>query len=171
MKVKAICTECNIDKLNVNLDSGSFDAKETLPEGMCFLAFHQVFPYIRTLTTGGWFNWVGHNEHVIVKCPALNGIAVEVKAPAKNEPNVLECQVIEKRGPCFRGHDMDEQFRFDISEINLERLEILFDLFPNLMNSASAQKMEGSMNIQLREGQTRKVEYSVEFTKSSAGSL
>jgi uncharacterized repeat protein (TIGR04076 family) len=165
-QVKAICTSCNIETLDVTCDNESFNAKETLPEGLCFLAFHQIFPYIRTLTSGGWFNWVGHDEHVIVKCPAVDGIAVHVKAPNKNEPEILESQVIEKQGPCFRGHKMHDRFRFDVSKKNLERLEVLFDLFPDLMNSTFSRKATGTMQARFSDEKVRSVDYTVSFTKA-----
>ncbi len=164
-QVKSICTSCNIENLEVICDGKSFTAKDALPKGMCFLAFHQVFPYIRTLSSNGWFNWVGHDEHVIVKCPSMKGIAVHVKAPEKSESDVLECQVMEKSGPCFRGHEMDDRFRFDIRSENLTRLETLHNLFPDLMNASDKQHSTGEIDVILDE-QAQHVTYTVDFTRA-----
>ena len=162
----SICTSCNIDNLEVTCGDESFNAKDVLPEGLCFLNFHQIFPYIKTLTSGGWFNWVGHDEHVIVKCPSMKGIATHVKAPTKTEPDVLECEVMEeKSGQCFRGHKMGDKFRFDIRVENLKRLETLHNLFPDLMNVSTEQHYSGEMQNKLGEV-TQTVKYSVDFTKA-----
>ena len=35
----------------------------------CPALFHAIYPYVMTITEGGWFTWVKRNGGVVVGCP------------------------------------------------------------------------------------------------------
>jgi uncharacterized repeat protein (TIGR04076 family) len=162
-QIETICTSCNIDDLNLDDGTSVSRLNDILPSGMCFLAFHSVFPYIQTLASQGWFNWVGHDDHVIVNCPAVRGIAMHVKAPEPADGEVLEVEVMEKNGPCFRGKEPGDRFRFDISERNFSRLVILYKLFPLLFGGAAQGEPDKAYRVGIGDD-VKQVRCEVKFT-------
>ena len=130
----SICTACNISSVMVRGDNVCFSSKDVLPTGLCFMAFHAVFPYVSTLANGGWFNWVNYKEHVIAKCPAPKCISLFVKGFKRGSPQVIRCEVMTEAGPCFLGHEPGNEFSFDVDPESMWKLNLLFSLYPHLLN-------------------------------------
>ncbi|MBF0624371.1 MAG: TIGR04076 family protein [Magnetococcales bacterium] len=108
------CRRFNRLSLRMRLDGPggrqSLTLAEILPGGLCPLAFHAIYPYVLTLARGGWFNWVGFDEHVIVHCPASQGVAFHVKAPGPGAADGVVAEVLRTRGEVPCGYPLGRSF-------------------------------------------------------------
>jgi uncharacterized repeat protein (TIGR04076 family) len=57
----------------------TFLVDETTPEGMCIDAWSAVFPYVRTLLSGGNFSWEREKGMATIHCPDPQGITLELR--------------------------------------------------------------------------------------------
>lgn len=85
--------------------------KEKMPvpeaaSGFCPLALQSIIPYIFTLHNGGWFNWVNHEDTVIVNCPGPDGTAFRIGKSG----DVLEVTVEKTRNGCLWGYEKGAGF-------------------------------------------------------------
>ncbi|MBU0477578.1 hypothetical protein KKC91_03300 [bacterium] len=160
---KNICKFCNEIKLNLVCGGKEFVLGDILPDNICPLAFHSIYPYIITLSKGGWLNWVGHDEHVIVNCPFGRGVAMYVKAPSLKSQQYLEVEVmkIRENNECYKGYVLKKVFQFNISDENMFKLGLLYRSIPFILSrddDNNSDPMEICYNF---EGE--KVQCQVEF--------
>lgn len=87
----------------------AYSESEFLPQGLCLLAFHAVYPYYLTLANGGWFRWVRPKDGVIVQCPNPKG-ALEMKVFCCNSKKEVRVEVLQARGECPKGHHKGDIF-------------------------------------------------------------
>jgi len=130
----AICQNYNTVNLKIRYSFQNKEEvvtlKDILPENFCVLAFHSVYPYMQTLFSGGWFNWVNYGEDVIVNCPATKGIAMYVKPSTENSPRVFEIEVMKNNCSCYKRYNLGDKFRFDFKQENAVRYKLLDGIIP-----------------------------------------
>ncbi len=87
---------------------GSYTEKDLLPGGMCLLAFHAVYPYLTTLSGGGWFDWVAPGDGVVLQCPSpKDAVEMKVYPHGKDSARIV---VQRSRGECPKGYSGGEEF-------------------------------------------------------------
>ena len=130
---KSICELYNEFALDISCEDKKIALKDILSSEVCPLIFHSVYPYMVTLASGGWFNWVNYDEHVIVNCPSPEGIAMYVKAPSGDKPNLIEVEVMKDSQACFKGYKIKDKLTFNFNEEN----KVNFKLLDNLISFVS----------------------------------
>lgn len=154
---KKICKFCNSTNVNFLNGDKRFALKDILPDGVCPLVFHSVYPYMLTLSTGGWFNWVDYNEHVIVNCPSPNGIAMYVKAPRGKLQDFIEIEVMQQNDKCYMEYELRKVFRFNTSSKDMLYLNFLYRIIPLIITRknelGSDELVELSYNFEDEMGQ------------------
>lgn len=118
-----------------------------LPDSICPLAFHSAYAYILTLAHGGWFNWVGHNDHVIVNCPSPDGIVMRVEKPAQDSPQKVKIKVVRKKKHCCRGYEAGDFLSLDCDPHNLFGLSVAEKVIPLISNIARSGTHEFSVDL------------------------
>ena len=129
----SICKIYNSIDLKVCFDGQKFGLMDSLPDRLCPLAFHSVYPYLHTLSSGGWFNWVNYDEHVIVNCPSPAGIAMYVKGPKRNGSDYLELEVIQSNEKCYRNYVLRDFVYFQFNKENAIKYRCLEKVFSFVM--------------------------------------
>lgn len=138
--VADVCGLCEYT-CEIKLSTESFNSDELLPNNLCILAFHSIYPYLLTLTNKGWFNWVSHREQVIVNCPSIYGISMYVKSSSHTDENSCEAKIMRTRGDCPNGHQLGETFLFNFDPNNKLKYELLDKVVPYLsMNEKSSNQ-------------------------------
>lgn len=131
-----ICRNYNSLKLKIKYNWRNNEKEITLmdilPENFCILAFHSVYPYMKTLFAGGWFNWVNYNEYVIVNCPAPEGIAMYVKPTNNNAAGNFQLEIMKNSCKCYKRYNLKESFILNYSGENLLKCEMLDRIIPFL---------------------------------------
>lgn len=157
-----ICKFCNETKLNFLYKDRKITLHGILPDAFCPLAFHSVYPYMVTLLKGGWFNWVGYKEHLVVNCPSSEGIAMYVKASTKGLPNILEVEIKKKNSICYKKYDYKEIFSFNFNHENAIKFKLLATAIPFIINRYrdNTQRNEFACNIDYQ-----KIYCQIEFEK------
>ena len=154
--MKMICPYSN-ENYSINYDEIQFYLSDVIPSNLCLATFHSIFPYIFTLKNGGWFNWVNHNEHVIVNCSSLTGAAVFIKKPSKNTQGKLSVEVMKVGSPCQYNYKLGQTFVFNVDEKNLTKLHTIYKIYPNIINLIFSNKqqivlMYGGISIKIMKG-------------------
>ncbi len=126
-----VCELCNCS-CEIRFNSEKISSNELLPKDLCLLAFHSIFPYLLTLSKKGWFNWVGHREHVIVNCPSTQGISMYVKSSSNKNENIYEAEIMQTRGKCAKGHQLGDVFSFKFDSDYKLKYELLDKAVPYL---------------------------------------
>ncbi|MFH1379697.1 MAG: hypothetical protein ABII23_05415 [bacterium] len=111
-----LCKLYNEMKLEVSIDGKNISWPDMVGNNVCPLAFHSVYAYMKTVSRGGWFNWVDYAGHVIVHCPSPEGIAMHVKAPDTKVGNKIVVEVIKTDPECYKSYAIAHQFVFDFKE-------------------------------------------------------
>lgn len=117
-----LCEMFNTMKLEVTVGDTEMSLTDIVSEDICPLAFHSAYAYMITLINGGWFNWVGYNDHVIVHCPSPEGITMHVKAPKKELPQAITVEVIKANDTCYKKYARGKSFKFDFKDAFLYKL-------------------------------------------------
>lgn len=130
-----ICRSCNSVKLKIKYrwkdkEEEEITSQDILPKNFCILAFHSIYPYMQTYFTGGWFNWVNYNEHVIVNCPHPEGIAMYIKSINKNSSSVFRVEVMKNSCKCYKRYSLRDSFYFNFNEENVLRYGMLDKIIP-----------------------------------------
>ena len=120
-----LCKFYNSIDIKVSIDGKKFGLMDSLPDRLCPLVFHSVYPYLHTLSSGGWFNWVNYDEHVIVNCPSPEGIAMYVKGPKNKGSDCLELEVIQSNKKCFRDYALRDFVYFQFNKENAIKFKCL----------------------------------------------
>lgn len=96
IRIKTINGRCSFDFK----EGQEFQFKNTVPNGICISAFHNVYPYVFTLEKGGYFTFSTRDKNsIIVQCPSPEGrVAMEVVRDNKNNKNHFT--VIQTKGTC-----------------------------------------------------------------------
>lgn len=146
---KPICKLYNRIKLSVDIGHKKFMLKEILPENVCPLAFHSVYPYLVTLLNGGWFDWVGHDEDVIVNCPSPEGVAMYVKTPSGDSPIRIKVEVMKKNDNCYKGYALKDTFIFNFNDETIFKFKLLDRIIPFIFSKEinNGEQNELSCNI------------------------
>lgn len=129
-----ICPKYNSLKLKIKYrwkgKKEELSLEDILPGNFCILAFHSVYAYMTTLFTGGWFNWVNHEEHVIVNCPSPEGIGMYVKSPHNNQSVDFQIEVMKNSCNCYKKYKLKDRFDFNFSGDNALKYEMLDKVIP-----------------------------------------
>jgi uncharacterized repeat protein (TIGR04076 family) len=148
-----ICSNCTAKRITYRQSSNAsgrtdgFDTAvpgEIFPQNFCLLAFSQIFPYLKTIGEGGWFNWVTFNRKVIVRCPALRGIAYTIKAPF-GRMEFSNVEVIEAHPDCPCGYKVGDEFRFSVIEDSLAKYQIIQDIIGQVGYSPQTPFVKGKL--------------------------
>lgn len=127
---KQICKFCNEIKLSLRYRDKTIILSDILSNNLCPLAFNSIYPYMLTLSTGGWFSWVNYKEAVIVNCPAQEGIAMYVRVSAKGPSIAVEAEVMKKNENCHKRYNLKDNFIFTFNEENREKFKLLYNIIP-----------------------------------------
>ena len=94
---------------------------ESLPNGLCPLAFYSAFPYYLTLVHGGNFVWIKKGNPVKVQCPKADGVEMAIRLVRQGAlgDGTVRLEVINIKGPCPRGHKIGDVFDLDSQKQSL----------------------------------------------------
>ena len=114
----------------------SYGMKEIVPVGLCPLLYHNLIPYILTLSNNGWFRWIrrsGADEErrtpedalftsssvnsafpneVLVQCPNhLASVVVGVSVNGSGAAKSIALRVLRVKGFCHAGHAKGDELK------------------------------------------------------------
>jgi uncharacterized repeat protein (TIGR04076 family) len=134
----ALCRRCNAIGFSVRSNGARLDACQGFPQpDLCPLARHSIYAYVKTLASGGWFNWVGHGKRVIVHCPSPAGVAFEVGEGGNNGRTAVEARILTEGKSCPMQYAQGQRFIFATDAESLRTMEALDRALPLLVGAGT----------------------------------
>jgi hypothetical protein len=88
---------------------------------------------MRTLAAGGWFNWVGHGERVIVHCPAPGGVTFLVGQALDSRRLAITAEIRDAGTACPMKYGKGQQFEVATDHEGLRAMEIFEQALPSVI--------------------------------------
>ncbi len=138
----------------------SYGMKEIVPAGLCPLLYHNLIPYVLTLSNNGWFRWIRRSgageerrtpedalftsssvnsafpNEVLVQCPNhLASVVVGVSVNGSGATKSIALRVLRVKGLCHAGHAKGDELKVRPDAIAVSP-EAFNTIFPAVLECA-----------------------------------